>query len=977
MATTRQNHANLLDRKSIRNALRSWSNAQELGEHPLTGLAVVEARRRAAGYADTLTGRGVALRNVLRDAIEMLRPDDGPPDFLEKRWRPYIIIGEQYLDGRNPDYLAEQLGIARSTYNHEQAAALDSLADILSQWEQSRGILRPGMTSVIPRVQSFRGREEELRYYLRQLEEEHVAIITGMPGIGKTALGAEMATQYQEWSDVFWMTFGEGINTDIDSVFREIGVYLYELGQEEFWNFLQLEGEADRRYPVHTKIQRLIQSLEGGEHTLCFDDYQLVNRDRDLTTLFEVLRERATHGRTMYLLVMGQEKPAFAADVELRPLAGLSRRDAQGLLADAGLRSLQANMFERLYRVTGGHPVFLQLFSAWVVNSGLAGFETGEVTAQVEQFIEGMTQSAEIETYLLVSVYNALSPQEQHLAELMSAFRLPFDDRDEAVIEMFVGGGIENPGLVLASLVRKHIVRRVGGTGYIDYHPLLRQYFYNRLRGQLALKRRLHGRIGEYYEHCKEDHLEAAYHYCEAGECLRMVQLLDGHHKQLIGAGKARRMLEILSPLRKHQVPPATWPVVAAIQGQGYAFLGEYDEALDRFEGALVGFESLSMTDEERRRAADLARQMGRLYGWRGEYEQANARMEQALEILGDVRNEADRATAALIHAHIGSLYYLQGRLDLAEEECRRALDFLGDWDSGPVGAQTYHVLGVVCQATGRWDQAFCHYHSSQAIWTQMGDRHHLAQVTDNLGKLHFYRGDFKRAERLFRENLDFWHEVGARDNASYARLNLGGIYLIRGRWEQAREYYTQALAAWQQTGHQKLIALAYSNLGFLELARGYYEEARKYLEQSVNEDPSGESYRGLGEAELGVGHLDQALEYASKSLALARESGMPFEEGLTLRTLGRIYQALGDLDQARQYLGQSLSILEGLGARYEVGLTQYDLGLLEADVGEAEVSQAYLDEAIAIFEGVGAKDDLQRSQQSSVLDHVVAVPVW
>jgi hypothetical protein len=626
LVTTAQEHDDPLNRKSVRSALQSWVNSQKLGEHPLARLNVVEIRRRVAGYADTPTGRGVALRDVLRDAIETLRPDKGDPDPLEKRWRPYVILNEQYLAGRSPDYLIEQLSVEKRTYHHDQAAALDTLAALLLEWEeQSHGISRPTTTSIIPRIQNFQGRKQELRYYLEQLEKDHLTLVIGMPGTGKTALGAEIASQYQGKSDVFWMMFRQGINTDIDSLFRELAVYLLELGHEEFWNFLQLEGEATQRYPLDTKIQHLSYVLRDGNYTLCFDNCQLANQDWEITTFFEVLREWATYGHTIYLIVMGQEKPAFAPDAEVRPLGGMNESDALALLTDAGLARLPQNLFDRIYAMTGGTPIFLDLFSAWVLNSGLASFESDEAISQVRQFTEGMAQAADIEAYLLIRVYNALSAEEQHLAELISAFQLPFDDRDEMIIEIFANEGIENPPAVLAGLLQKYIIMRVGPTGYVDYHPLMRQYFYHRLHGRLPLKRRLHGRIGEYYEHVKENYLEAAYHYCEAADYLRGVQLLDAHREYLIGTGQAQRILQILSPLRKRQVPPPTWSLVAVTRGQAHAFRGEYDKALAEFEEALAGFESLLVGDEQRRWAADLARRIGRLYGWRGEYEKACA----------------------------------------------------------------------------------------------------------------------------------------------------------------------------------------------------------------------------------------------------------------------------------------------------------------------------------------------------------------
>ncbi len=118
----------------MRSALRRWDSTQGLGEHPLARLALVEIRRKGGGYKEAAVGRGLALRDVLRLALEALRPGAGEPDPADERWRHFIILSEQYLAGRKPDYVAAQLSLARSTYDHEQAAALDRLAGVLREW---------------------------------------------------------------------------------------------------------------------------------------------------------------------------------------------------------------------------------------------------------------------------------------------------------------------------------------------------------------------------------------------------------------------------------------------------------------------------------------------------------------------------------------------------------------------------------------------------------------------------------------------------------------------------------------------------------------------------------------------------------------------------------------------------------------------------------------------------------------------------
>jgi hypothetical protein len=199
----------VFNRKSLRNGLKDWDRSKQLGEHPFARLQIVEKRRQEAGYGETPMGFGIALREILQDAINNLKPDEGEPEYLERRWRSFLILSEQYLHGRSPDYICEQLGIARSTYNHEQVQALESLLDILHQKEflqvNQRVVVeeeagetakRGGVPFLAPArpPYSLIGREGllgELKEQCIHADGLNVAAIYGLPGVGKTTLAVE------------------------------------------------------------------------------------------------------------------------------------------------------------------------------------------------------------------------------------------------------------------------------------------------------------------------------------------------------------------------------------------------------------------------------------------------------------------------------------------------------------------------------------------------------------------------------------------------------------------------------------------------------------------------------------------------------------------------------------------------------------------------------------------------------------------
>ena len=124
-----------LSHKSIRQAFKDWHSLEALGSHPLANLEIVKAQYRLGQY-QTAVGRGLALREVLLATLDSLRPGDGPADPQEKEWRSYVVLKEQYVHGRSPEWVAAQLHVSRGTYYSDQQRALEMMADLLYESEQ-------------------------------------------------------------------------------------------------------------------------------------------------------------------------------------------------------------------------------------------------------------------------------------------------------------------------------------------------------------------------------------------------------------------------------------------------------------------------------------------------------------------------------------------------------------------------------------------------------------------------------------------------------------------------------------------------------------------------------------------------------------------------------------------------------------------------------------------------------------------------
>lgn len=106
---------------SVEEALRKFSNLLALGQSSLAEALGVEA--------DTQIERGKRVQEILRRAVEALRPAAARPvDVIPPVWYAYIILHDAYLEGaRNRDVMA-RLYISEGTFNRTRRLALRGAA---------------------------------------------------------------------------------------------------------------------------------------------------------------------------------------------------------------------------------------------------------------------------------------------------------------------------------------------------------------------------------------------------------------------------------------------------------------------------------------------------------------------------------------------------------------------------------------------------------------------------------------------------------------------------------------------------------------------------------------------------------------------------------------------------------------------------------------------------------------------------------
>jgi ATP/maltotriose-dependent transcriptional regulator MalT len=212
----------------------------------------------------------------------------------------------------------------------------------------------------VPLPRRFFGRERELDEIREWLEDERSSMfaVTGIAGIGKTTLSAKAAKTMEEKTHIFWYRFHKW--DSLRNVLYSMSRFLEEMGRPSFKKYMDTAGEVEKKdfYPI------LQKSLKSGPILMVFDDFQ--RAVDEIVEFFSDLKEMLASTQRVKIMVVGRQVVPFydRSDVLVKKLVrelnlgGLDRESSKGLLR---VEDMTDEVFDKIYQVTMGHPLFLQL----------------------------------------------------------------------------------------------------------------------------------------------------------------------------------------------------------------------------------------------------------------------------------------------------------------------------------------------------------------------------------------------------------------------------------------------------------------------------------------------------------------------------------------------------------------------------------------------------------------------------------------
>jgi len=342
------------------------------------------------------------------------------------------------------------------------------------------------------------------------------------------------------------------------------------------------------------------------------------------------------------------------------------------------------------------------------------------------------------------------------------------------------------------------ILRELDITPVDTLQPELRYLFKQLVTQEVAYeslpfstRAQLHDQLGQFIEKYVCDYLD---------QC---VYLLAHHYERSDNEEKKREYL-----LKAGEVAQASYANQAAIE--------YYEKVLD-----------LLPPDEQ----TDVLLKLGQVLGLVGEWQSADERFDQAMQLAGELQNTQCLAWSKTEKAELSAK---QGNYDDAEKWLLEARsDFESVDDEAGVG-QVLHVAGTVYAQQAKFDQSQESYKESLDIRRKLDDQGNIANILNNVGIIARMEGNTERSIALYEESLEIRRELGDKCAIAVSLNNLGNVALQQGDHATARSHLEEAVNLQREVGDRFYIANALNNLGNVARAQGDYQQARDLYNESL-----------------------------------------------------------------------------------------------------------------------------------------------
>ncbi|MFI9848374.1 BTAD domain-containing putative transcriptional regulator [Nonomuraea sp. NPDC051941] len=288
---------------------------------------------------------------------------------------------------------------------------------------------------------------------------------------------------------------------------------------------------------------------------------------------------------------------------------------------------------------------------------------------------------------------------------------------------------------------------------------------------------------------------------------------------------------------------------------------------------------------------------------------------------LGAVREDRDRKGEGRVLNALGMAHLMAGRPrecigyhQLALDVSREAADLTGE-------AYALNRIGYSRLWTGEFRQAIADSLRAIDLYRRLRNEHGEMSASATLGIAYLRTGHLMEALSTLRRCLDSDRKIGNRSDEGYTLSLLGEVYDDLGDLTAALDHYQQAVQLNKEIGQCRFEANALSGIGRVYRKQGRLSEAAERHLQALTLIREGgdktaecEIILDLGHCQLAAGDPGEALTNYQLALDMADDIAEPRLQGLVRRAIADAHHMLGRQEEAKVWLREALDILAPMG---------------------------------------------------------------
>jgi predicted ATPase/DNA-binding CsgD family transcriptional regulator len=319
---------------------------------------------------------------------------------------------------------------------------------------------------------------------------------------------------------------------------------------------------------------------------------------------------------------------------------------------------------------------------------------------------------------------------------------------------------------------------------------------------------------------------------------------------------------------------------------------------------------------EQRR---EMALRLGVALQWfwvnRGYFSEGQIFLEQA---LGAQEGVVSAVLAKALDA-AAELAFAQGNLEQAEALSKKSLALFQEQGDTVGIASCLSSLGTCARLRCQYATARSQIEEAAVLFQQVGDPWRRGRCLTDLARLCTTRGEYDRSRAVLEESLEIYRTLGVQERIGLVLcLQAEVLFLSGGDPATAQSLAEQSLPLIREGGHTwhsahplDLLAQIFLQQGKTARARELCEESLATFEKSIYREML---LLSLARVVACQGDLAAAQQLYRKSLALARAMGTNDYIAFCLEGLAAVVAAQGELRWAARLWGTAEALREALG---------------------------------------------------------------